>query len=188
MAGRRVCEASGVRRQALGGREWEAGYRDGGYTSPMGERAAITIPVTGMTCAACQARVQRALARTPGVDDAAVNLMMNSAAVTYDPSRASPAGLVDAIRATGYGAELPTATPSARRAQLEQDETRRDEFRNLRAKAGFALAVGVAEMAGSITLSRPVEHFAENLTASTRALCSPTPGCTRQWNRCASRS
>jgi len=119
----------------------------------MGERTAITIPVTGMTCAACQARVQRALARTPGVDDAAVNLMMNNAAVTYDPSRASPAVLVDAIRATGYGAELPTATPSARRAQLEQDETRRDEFRNLRAKAGFALAVGVAEMAASMSRS-----------------------------------
>jgi P-type Cu+ transporter len=119
----------------------------------MGERAAITIPVTGMTCAACQARVQRTLARTPGVDEASVNLMMNNAAVTYDPSRASPSALVDAIRATGYGAELPAATPNARRAQLEQDETRRDEFRSLRAKAGFALAVGVAEMAASMSRS-----------------------------------
>ncbi len=117
----------------------------------MGERASITIPVTGMTCAACQARVQRALSRTPGVDDASVNLMMNNAAVTYDPARASPTQLVDTIRATGYGAELPTATPSARRAQLEQDETRQDEFRSLRAKAGFALAVGVAEMAASMS-------------------------------------
>ena len=119
----------------------------------MGERASITIPVTGMTCAACQARVQRALARTSGVNDASVNLMMNSAAVTYDPERASPAQLVDTIRATGYGAELPAATQSARRAQLEQDEARRDEFRSLRAKAGFALAVGVAEMAASMSKS-----------------------------------
>jgi Cu+-exporting ATPase len=119
----------------------------------MGERASITIPVTGMTCAACQARVQRALVRTSGVDDASVNLMMNNASVIYDPARASPAQLVDTIRATGYGAELPTATPSARRAQLEQDETRRDEFRSLRAKAGFALAVGVAEMAASMSKS-----------------------------------
>jgi len=117
----------------------------------MGERASITIPVTGMTCAACQVRVQRALARTPGVDDASVNLMMNNAAVTYDPARASPTQLVDMIRATGYGAELPAATPSARRAQLEQDETRQDEFRSLRAKAGFALAVGAAEMAASMS-------------------------------------
>ena len=33
----------------------------------------ITIPVTGMTCAACQSRVQRTLVKTPGVVDAAVN-------------------------------------------------------------------------------------------------------------------
>jgi Cu+-exporting ATPase len=104
-----------------------------------------------MTCAACQSRVQRALARTPGVDDASVNLMMNNAAVTYDPARASPAQLVDMIRATGYGAELPTATLSARRAQLAQDETRQHEFRSLLAKAALALAIGVAEMAASMS-------------------------------------
>ena len=46
--------------------------------------AKITLPVTGMHCAACQSRVQSALAATPGVSDASVNLMMNSAAVTYD--------------------------------------------------------------------------------------------------------
>jgi Cu+-exporting ATPase len=117
----------------------------------MGKRASITIPVTGMTCAACQSRIQRALARTPGVDDASVNLMMNNAAVTYDPARASPAQLVDMIRATGYGAELPTATLSARRAQLAQDETRQHEFRSLLAKAALALAIGVAEMAASMS-------------------------------------
>ena len=68
----------------------------------------ITIPVSGMTCAACQARVQRALARQPGVADAAVNLMTNYATVAYDPSRTSPEALVDTIKSTGYGASLPT--------------------------------------------------------------------------------
>ena len=41
----------------------------------------ISFPVTGMTCAACQARVQRALSAEPGVIDASVNLLTNSAAV-----------------------------------------------------------------------------------------------------------
>ena len=41
----------------------------------------IRIPVTGMTCAACQARVQRALQQQPGVADATVYLMMNNATV-----------------------------------------------------------------------------------------------------------
>jgi len=46
----------------------------------------VVIPVTGMTCAACQGRVQRTLSKTPGVVDASVNLMMNNATVSYDPA------------------------------------------------------------------------------------------------------
>ena len=103
-----------------------------------------------MTCAACQARVQRALVKTPGVDSAAVNLMMNNAAVTYDPSVASPAQLVDAIRATGYGADLPAPERTVSREQIEQDEERRGEFRSLRTKAAVALIAGAAMMVASM--------------------------------------
>ena len=39
----------------------------------------ITLPVEGMTCAACQAHVQRALRSAPGVTEASVNLMMKGA-------------------------------------------------------------------------------------------------------------
>src|SRR5215472_2729179 len=55
---------------------------------------AIEIPVLGMTCAACQAGVQRALQRTPGVADASVSLMMQNAVVQFDPSQTTPARLV----------------------------------------------------------------------------------------------
>src|SRR3954465_14497294 len=76
-------------------------------------REKITIPVSGMTCAACSGRVQRTLSAAPGVNDAAVNLMMANATVSYDPSATSPEALVEAVRATGYGAELPRAERSA---------------------------------------------------------------------------
>ena len=69
----------------------------------------LTIPVQGMTCAACSARVQRTLERTPGVSAANVNLMTGSATVSYDPAGTTPERLVEAIRDTGYGAELPDA-------------------------------------------------------------------------------
>jgi len=128
-------------------------YTHPGYIFAMANHPSITIPVTGMTCAACQARVQRALSKTPGVDTASVNLMMNTAAVTYDPAVASPRQLVDAVRATGYGAELPAAAPSATRELRKQDEARRDEFTGLRAKAAFAFAVGVVAMAVSMSSS-----------------------------------
>jgi len=74
-------------------------------TAPPEQR--ISFPVTGMTCAACQARVQRALRAEPGVSDATVNLVTNSAAVVYDSATVTPQRLIDAVRATGYDASLP---------------------------------------------------------------------------------
>lgn len=101
----------------------------------------ITIPVTGMTCAACQARVQRALAKQPGVQDAAVNLMMQSASVSYDPAVVAPADLVEAIRSTGYGAELASPDRTAFEEQEARDRAQEEETRVLRRKA---VASGVA--------------------------------------------
>ena len=86
-------------------------------TRPNAEK--VVIPVTGMTCAACQGRVQRTLSRTPGVVDASVNLMMGNATVSYDPDAITPDALVATIRKTGYGAELP---PPDRTASDEQAE------------------------------------------------------------------
>ena len=70
----------------------------------------LTLAVGGMTCAACQSRVQRALQEAPGVESATVNLMLANAAVRYDPLAISPAQLLATVRATGYDAELPIAS------------------------------------------------------------------------------
>jgi Cu+-exporting ATPase len=84
----------------------------------------ITIPVTGMHCAACQSRVQSALQKTAGVADASVNLLLNSATVTYDENAIGPPALVEAITATGYQATLPTADKSAdKTADMNADMT-----------------------------------------------------------------
>ena len=72
----------------------------------------ITIPVSEMTCASCQAHVQKALADTPGVETAAVNFLTQQATVVYNAAQTSPDGLVSAVRATGYGAELPKSNLS----------------------------------------------------------------------------
>ena len=81
----------------------------------------LTIPVQGMTCAACSARIQRVLERTPGVSTANVNLMTGSATVSYDPASVTPDRLVEAIRDTGYGAELPAPDGSAEALVDAQD-------------------------------------------------------------------
>jgi Cu+-exporting ATPase len=103
----------------------------------------LTIPVQGMTCAACSARVQRTLERTPGVTRANVNLMTGSATVSYDPASVSPERLVEAIRETGYGAELPTADASSEELAQAQDAAREAEIRELRRKLGLSLAAAL---------------------------------------------
>ncbi|MBW8875160.1 MAG: copper-translocating P-type ATPase [Acidobacteria bacterium] len=115
-------------------------------------RARITLPVEGMTCAACQATVQKALQRQPGVLDAAVNLMMKSAAVTYDPALVQPEALVDAIRETGYEAELPRPEQTAFEEQEARDRSQVQEFRSLRRQALVSGAAGVVAMLLSMPL------------------------------------
>ncbi|HEY2855187.1 MAG TPA: heavy metal translocating P-type ATPase [Gemmatimonadaceae bacterium] len=113
--------------------------------------AHINIPVTGMTCAACQARVQRALARAPGVEDASVNLLLHNASVSFDPEATSPEQIVDAIKATGYDASVP-AEPSesqwsaAFAQEAERDRALAREQKSLAYKAGVSLAAGLIAM------------------------------------------
>ncbi|MEY8878332.1 MAG: heavy metal-associated domain-containing protein, partial [Leptothrix sp. (in: b-proteobacteria)] len=54
--------------------------------------AAIDLPITGMTCASCAGRVERALARVPGVQAASVNLATEHARVTLDGAATPQAG------------------------------------------------------------------------------------------------
>ncbi|HEY2295268.1 MAG TPA: heavy metal translocating P-type ATPase [Thermoanaerobaculia bacterium] len=120
--------------------------------------AKIDIPVQGMTCAACQASVQKALQRQPGVLDAAVNLMMKNAAVTYDPAVTRPEALVEAIRDTGYEAELPRPEQTAFEEQEARDRANEEEFRALRRKALASGAVGVLAMIVSMPLMGSGAH------------------------------
>ncbi|MFO7894643.1 MAG: heavy metal translocating P-type ATPase [Longimicrobiales bacterium] len=69
----------------------------------------LEIPVTGMTCAACASRVQKGLSKAPGVRDAGVNFATERATVEYDASTATAADLVEAVKASGYGARLEEA-------------------------------------------------------------------------------
>ena len=112
----------------------------------------ITVPVSGMSCASCQAHVQKALEKQPGVIEANVNLMTHEASVAYDPARLDPAGIVEAIRQTGYGATLPSPAETAVEEQAEQDQLQRREFVELRRKAIVSLVIGALAMILSMPL------------------------------------
>ena len=65
----------------------------------------VYLPVTGMSCAACPRRVEKALSRAEGVYGASVNLAAEKASVEYDPASADPNGLIRAVEEAGYRVE-----------------------------------------------------------------------------------
>ena len=67
------------------------------------QRERVDLPVSGMTCAACARVVERALAGSPGVQRARVNLATNTATVEYDAALVQMPTLVHAIEDLGYG-------------------------------------------------------------------------------------
>lgn len=68
-----------------------------------------SIPIEGMTCASCVARVEKALARVPGVTNSAVNLATERASVTADAGVAQDA-IVDAVNRAGYEVPMNSTT------------------------------------------------------------------------------
>ena len=70
--------------------------------------------VGGMTCAACQAHVDRAVSKLDGVQSVAVNLLAGSMMVDYDPTQVSPDDICTAVDHAGYSASpVSTSTDAA---------------------------------------------------------------------------
>ena len=62
--------------------------------------------ITGMTCSACSARVEKAVKKVAGTEDVSVNLLTNSMQLRYDEQQTDPAAIVRAVEAAGYGASV----------------------------------------------------------------------------------
>ena len=97
--------------------------------------------VTGMSCAACSARVEKAVCKVPGVTACSVSLLTNSMGVE---GTAAPETIVAAVQAAGYGASVKgagqSASPAAREEALADHETPRLK-RRLASSVVFLLAL-----------------------------------------------
>jgi P-type Cu+ transporter len=96
------------------------------------------LTITGMTCAACVRRVEKAVRAVPGVDEATVNLVTQRASIRFDPDATKRDALVTAIEKAGYGVvpPAPAEKPSTRADALADIEER--EQRSIR--RDFAIA------------------------------------------------
>ena len=116
--------------------------------------------VTGMSCAACSARVEKAVRKVPGVTDCSVSLLTNSMGVE---GTATPAAIVQAVHEAGYGAS-PKAVGAAQAASANADldaladhETPKLK-RRLLASLGFLLVLMYFSM-GHMMWGWPLPHF-----------------------------
>ena len=109
--------------------------------------------VTGMSCAACSARVEKAVAKVPGVTACSVSLLTNSMGVE---GTAAPAQVIAAVQQAGYGASLKGAAQAAP-DPLEDRETPVLK-RRLMASLGFLLVLMYFSM-GHMMWGWPVPAF-----------------------------
>jgi Cu+-exporting ATPase len=126
-----------------------AGYsvRAGTPTAVVGT-AHVQLAITGMTCASCVRRVERALAAVEGVGSASVNLTTEMADVALT-TPVDAARLVAAVDKAGYGAEVLSGRRSAREEAEERQARRRAVIRS----RTRVLGVGIVLSAGVLILS-----------------------------------
>lgn len=85
------------------------------------ETAEAVMPIEGMTCASCVRRVEKSLAKVPGVSSALVNLATEKATVRFDPATVTPGDLRQAVKKAGYDVRgEPQITPAASKSSYTQ--------------------------------------------------------------------
>jgi Cu+-exporting ATPase len=123
--------------------------------------AEIQLPIEGMSCASCVNRIERFLRKTPGVEEANVNLATEVATITYLPEIAGLDELAKAIEAAGYEVRpLPKSTTGERASLVDEADAeaseRAREQRSLGLSAAVALGVAAVTMALMYAPSLPV--------------------------------
>ena len=77
------------------------------------------VTITGMTCSACSARVEKAVAKVDGTKDVSVNLLTNSMQLEYDEAKTSVPAIIKAVVDAGYGASVKGKQAAAKAAPQE---------------------------------------------------------------------
>jgi Cu+-exporting ATPase len=105
-------------------------------------RVKVLLPVSGMTCAACARRVEKALSGTAGVRAADVNLATEKATVEYDAASVGLGELVEAVEGAGYGV--------VREEEASVEDARAREYEGLRGRFVVAAVLTALILIGSL--------------------------------------
>ena len=139
----------------------EEAVRKAGYGIAESPHSKVTIPIGGMTCAACAARIEKRLNKTEGVLEASVNYATEKATVTFDTSLARLSDIKNAIVKAGY------RPLSAAETKIEQvlPLIQQPRFKLILAVA-FVIPLGVLAMGPMLGLILP--EFISDVTNPAR--------------------
>jgi Cu+-exporting ATPase len=147
-------------------------------TTPSTDSSLPTLPevvktqlaIEGMSCASCSTAVERALKRTPGVQDAHVNLATEQATVAYLPTQASRATLRDAVSRAGFAVAEPRPDTSARERQTALAAQKATAYAHLRRRLWVAAGLAALIMPLSMLMLWPAALRAVSMPVLNYAL------------------
>lgn len=120
-----------------------------------------TIKISGMSCAACSARIDKRLNKLEGINVAAVNLSTEKATVEYDSTKINSDAIVKAIEALGYGAEVQQEVNRDKEKEEREKEIRALRF-SLISSAVLAFPLLLAMVLSLFFMGSPIVKFLHN--------------------------
>jgi P-type Cu+ transporter len=145
----------------------------------------VTLPVGGMSCAACAARIEKVLSATEGVREANVNFATSRATISYDPATTAPDRLAATVEDAGYRVpELPAGDDGAA-GEPEQDweaREREEEYRGTRRRFLVALLFGLpVAVMGMLHLEFPGSRWLQLLLTTPVFFYAGWPSLSGAW-------
>ena len=95
--------------------------------------------VTGMSCSACSAHVEKAVSRVPGVDQVQVNLLQNSMVVEYEDEATDTAAIIHAVEDAGYGASVKDAHEPTKKAENDLQKRTAEEAKKMKHRLSWSI-------------------------------------------------
>ncbi len=121
--------------------------------------------ITGMTCSACSAHVEKAVSKVKGVSAVTVNLLSNNMAVEYDTAQVGDSEIIHAVEQAGYGASVHSAAAGAKTQSTQQKAAALDpmqaETANMKQRLviSFAFLIPLMYVSMGHMMGLPLPHW-----------------------------
>ena len=117
--------------------------------------------VTGMTCSACSAHVEKAVSKLEGVSGVNVNLLGGSMQVDFDPAAQNNDSIIAAVVASGYGARLPGGSGKAKAAATAEMPDMQEELAWMKKRLiiSFCFFIPLFYLTMGHMVGLPIPHF-----------------------------